>query len=231
MRIIGIIGGISWLSSIEYYRIINEKINQRLSGVNAGKIILYSVNFGEIKRLTFADDWKGMASMLSDIARRLQDAGAECILIGANTMHKIAPEVQAAVSIPVIHVAVETAKAVKAKKIKKVALLGTKYTMELDFYPSHFSVLGIETIIPGDEERQYLNAAIYEEMGKGLFLPATKERVLSMIGQLASKGAEGVIFGCTELPLLIEQKECALPIFNTTLIHAEAAVDFALSQA
>ncbi|HEY4150877.1 MAG TPA: amino acid racemase [Chitinophagaceae bacterium] len=228
MRIIGIIGGISWLSSIEYYRIINEKINQRLGGVNAGKIILYSVNFEEIKRLTFADDWKGMAALLSDIARRLQDAGADCILIGANTMHKIAGEVQAAVSIPVIHVAVETAKAVNAKKIKKVALLGTKYTMELDFYPSHFSALGIGTIIPGDEERQYLNAAIYEEMGKGLFLPATKERVLSMIGQLALKGAEAVIFGCTELPLLIEQKACALPIFNTTLIHAEAAVDFAL---
>ena len=228
MRTIGIIGGISWLSSIDYYRLINEKINQRLGGVNAGKIILYSVNFEEIKTLTFAGDWKGMADMLGAIAARLQAAGADCILIGANTMHKIADEIQAAVTIPVIHVAVETAKAVQARKIKKVALLGTRYTMELEFYPSRFAALGIEVIIPPEEDRQYIHDAIYEEMGKGLFLPATKTRVLSVITQLALKGAEGVVFGCTELPLLIEQRNCVLPIFNTTLIHAEAAVDFAL---
>ena len=228
MRTIGIIGGISWLSSIDYYRFINEKINQRLGGVNAGRIILYSVNFEEIKTLTFADDWKGLAAMMGAIAGRLQAAGADCILIGANTMHKIADEVQAAVTIPVIHVAAETAKAVQAKKVTKVALLGTRYTMELDFYPSRFAALGIEVIIPAEEDRQYIHDAIYEEMGKGLFLPATKARVLSVITQLALSGAEGVVFGCTELPLLIEQRDCVLPVFNTTLIHAEAAVDFAL---
>ncbi len=228
MRTIGIIGGISWLSTIDYYRLINEKINQRLGGVNAGKIILYSVNFEEIKTLTFADDWKGLADMMGAIAARLQAAGAGCILIGANTMHRIADEIQAAVTIPVIHVATETARAVQAKKVKKVALLGTRYTMELDFYPSRFAALGIEVILPPEDDRQYIHDAIYEEMGKGLFLPATKARVLSAITQLALRGAEGVVFGCTELPLLVEQRDCVLPIFNTTLIHAEAAVDFAL---
>jgi len=228
MRTIGIIGGISWLSTVDYYRIINEKINQRLGGTNAAKLILYSVNYEEIKVLTFANDWPAMVKMLSDIAIKLEAAGADCLLLGANTMHKIAGEIQESISIPLIHIADETAKAVQAKKIKKVALLGTKYTMELDFYPSRFAAPGIELLIPGEEDRQYIHNAIYEEMGKGLFLAATRKRVLAMIDQLSLRGAEGVIFGCTELPLLVEQDDCALPIFNTTLIHAEAAVDFAL---
>ncbi|HSC36425.1 MAG TPA: aspartate/glutamate racemase family protein [Chitinophagaceae bacterium] len=228
MKTIGIIGGISWVSSVDYYRLINEMINHRLGGVNGGRIILYSVNYEDIKTLTFADDWNGMIAMLTGIARKLEGAGADCLLIGANTMHRIADPVQAAISIPLIHIAVETAKAVKEKNIKKVALLGTKFTMELDFFPSKLAAQGIETIIPGDEDRQFLHDAIYEEMGKGLFLPATKARILSMIEQLALQGAEGVIFGCTEIPLLIQDRECVLPVFNTTLIHAGAAVRFAL---
>jgi len=228
MKTIGIIGGISWVSSVDYYRLINEMINHRLGGVNGGRIILYSVNYEDIKTLTFADDWNGMITMLTGIARKLEAAGADCLLIGANTMHRIADPVQAAISIPLIHIAVETAKAVQEKHIKKVALLGTKFTMELDFFPSKLAAQGIETIIPGDEDRQFLHDAIYEEMGKGLFLPATKARILSMIEQLALQGAEGVIFGCTEIPLLIQDRECVLPVFNTTLIHAGAAVRFAL---
>jgi aspartate racemase len=228
MKTIGIIGGISWVSSGDYYRLINEMINHRLGGVNGGRIILYSVNYEDIKTLTFADDWNGMITMLTGIARKLEAAGADCLLIGANTMHRIADPVQASVSIPLIHIAVETAKAVKEEQIKKVALLGTKFTMELDFFPSKLAAHGIETIIPGDEDRQFLHDAIYEEMGKGLFLPATKARILSMIEQLALRGAEGVIFGCTEIPMLISDRECVLPVFNTTLIHAGAAVRFAL---
>jgi aspartate racemase len=228
MKTIGIIGGISWVSSVDYYRLINEMINHRLGGVNGGRIILYSVNYEDIKTLTFAGDWNAMITMLTDIARKLEAAGADCLIIGANTMHRIADQVQASISIPLIHIAVETAKAVKEKNIKKVALLGTKFTMELDFFPSKLTAHGIETIIPGDEDRQFLHDAIYEEMGKGLFLPATKARILSMIEQLALQGAEGVIFGCTEIPLLIQDRECVLPVFNTTLIHAGAAVRFAL---
>ena len=231
MQTIGIIGGISWVSTIDYYRYINERINRRLGDMNAGRIILYSVNYEDIKTLTFAGNWKGIADMISDVARKLEAAGAHCILIGANTMHKIAGEVQAAVSIPVIHIAVETAKAIRGQQIKKVGLLGTKYTMEQDFFPSRLAALGIETIIPGDDDRQYIHDAIYEEMGKGLFLPATKERVLSVIKALALKGAEGVVFGCTEIPLLIQPEESPLPVFNTTQIHAEAAVQFALGAA
>lgn len=231
MKTIGIIGGISWVSSADYYRLINEMINERLGGVNAGRIILYSVNYEDIKTLTFAGDWDGIAAMISDVARRLEAAGADCILLGANTMHKIAGEVQASVSIPLIHIAVETAVAIRRRSLNKVALLGTRYTMEQDFFPSKLSARGIETIIPGDEDRQYIHDAIYGEMGRGLFLPATKARMLSVIQQLAAEGAEGVIFGCTEIPLLIQPEESPLPVFNTTLIHATAAVQFALAPA
>lgn len=231
MKTIGLIGGISWVSTVDYYRLINEMVNQRLGDVNAAKIIVYSVNYGDIKTMTFADDWKGIAAMICDVARRLEGAGADCLLIGANTMHKIAGEVQASVGIPVIHIAVETANAIRAKGLKKVALLGTRYTMEQDFFPSKLSALGIETMIPEDADRQFIHDAIYAEMGKGLFLPATKQRMLSVIAQLQSAGAEGVIFGCTEIPLLIQPSESALPVFNTTLIHATAAVQFALAPA
>jgi len=229
MKTIGIIGGISWVSSVDYYRFINEMINQRLGDVNAGRIILYSVNYGDIKTLTFAGDWKGIAAMICDAAQKLETAGADCILIGANTMHKIAGEVQASVNIPVIHIAVETAAAIRAQALKKVGLLGTKYTMEQDFFPSKLSAQNIETIIPGDDDRQFIHDAIYEEMGKGLFLPATKQRFINIIEQLALQGAEGVVFGCTEIPLLIQPEESPLPVFNTTLIHATAAVQFALA--
>jgi len=229
MRTIGIIGGFSWVSSADYYRLINEMINQRLGGVNAGRIILYSLNYEDIKTLTFAGDWDSIAAMICDAARKLGAAGADCILIGANTMHKIAGEVQASVTIPVIHIAVETAMAIRRQGLTKCALLGTKYTMEQDFFPSRLSALGIETMIPDHEDRQYIHDAIYEEMGKGLFLPATKARMLSIIEKLAAQGAEGVIFGCTEIPLLIQPEESVLPVFNTTLIHATAAVQFALA--
>lgn len=229
MKLIGIIGGISWISSADYYRLINEMVNQRLGGTNSARIILYSVNYETIKTLTFAGNWQAIAWEMRSIARHLELAGADCILIGANTMHKIAPEIQDAITIPVIHIAEETAKAIVRKNVKKVALLGTRYTMELDFFPDKLAAHGIETIIPDDEDRQYIHDAIYEEMGKGLFLPATKDRFLSIITQLGLKGAEGVIFGCTEIPLLIQPHECVLPSFNTTLIHAEAAVQFALA--
>jgi aspartate racemase len=230
MKTIGIIGGISWLSSIDYYRIINEQINQRLGGVEAGRIILYSVNFGEVKTLTLQDDWDALARMVSDAARKLQNAGADCLLIGANTMHKIAGEVQKAISVPLIHIAQVTAAAVQSAGIKKVALLGTKYTMEFDFYPEKLREYGIDTIIPESDDREYVNASIYNELGKGIFTDAMREQYKKIIGRLADKGAEGVILGCTEIPMLIKQADSPIPVFDTTWLHATAAVNFALGE-
>jgi aspartate racemase len=229
MKTIGIIGGLTWLSTAEYYRVLNEMVNARLGGVASAKIVLHSVNFEEIKTLTFADDWEGISRLICDLARKLEAAGADCILIGANTMHRIADQVQAAVNIPVIHIAAATGRAIQEKKLKKVALLGTRYTMELGFYQRVLEQDGITTIIPGEEDRQYIHDAIYNEMGKNLFLPATRERFLAIISQLAAAGAEGVILGCTEIPLLIKQNDCSLPVFDTTQIHAAAALAFALS--
>lgn len=230
MKTIGIIGGISWLSSIDYYRIINEQINQRLGGVEAGRIILYSVNFGEVKTLTLQDDWDALARMVSDAARKLQNAGADCLLIGANTMHKIAGEVQKAISVPLIHIAQVTAAAVQSAGIKKVALLGTRYTMEFDFYPEKLREYGIDTIIPESDDREYVNASIYNELGKGIFTDAMREQYKKIIGRLADKGAEGVILGCTEIPMLIKQADSPIPVFDTTWLHATAAVNFALGE-
>lgn len=229
MKTIGLIGGLSWLSTIDYYRLLNEMVNERLGGIEAGKIIIYSVNFGEIKTLTEADRWDEIEKMMRFAAGKLEDAGAECLLIGANTMHRIADGIQAAVTIPVVHVAEETAKEVKKKGLTKVALLGTKYTMQLDFYKEKLAAQGISTIIPGEESIAFINHTIYNEMGKGLFLPETKARFLSIIDSLSKEGAQGIILGCTEIPILIRQEDCHVPLFDTTRIHSAAAVNFALS--
>ncbi|MFT3933495.1 MAG: aspartate/glutamate racemase family protein [Chitinophagaceae bacterium] len=230
MKTIGLIGGISWPSSAEYYKLINEMVNQRLGGVNAAKVILYSVNYEEIKTLTFADNWAAIANMISSIAKKLEHCGADCLLLCANTMHKIAPEVQQSISIPLIHIATATGKSIQQAGLKKVALLGTKYTMELGFYQQQLVQFNISTILPDEADRQFVHDAIYNEMGKNIFLPATKERMLHIINKLQQQGAEGVILGCTEIPLLIQQADCSIPVFDTALIHATTAVDFALAQ-
>ncbi len=228
MKTIGLVGGISWLSTLDYYRLLNEMINKKLGGAEAGKIIIYSVNFGEIKMLTEEGSWDKIAEIICNAAKKLESAGAGCILIGANTMHKIAGEVQEVVSVPIIHVAEEVAKEINKKKLTTVALLGTKYTMQMDFYKHKLSNQGIVTIIPNQEEIEFINTAIYNEMGKGIFLPETKEKTLAIINRLTGQGAQGIILGCTELPILIKQEDCAVPVFDTTLIHASAAVEFAL---
>lgn len=229
MKTIGLIGGLTWLSTLDYYRLLNEMVNQRLGGVEAGQIIVYSVNFGEIKVLTEAGQWDEIARRISGVAKKLEQAGADCILIGANTMHKIADEVQAAVTIPVIHIAEEVANSIKEKRLSRVALLGTKYTMLLDFYKNKLAAKGISTIIPNEAEIEVINTAIYSEMGKGIFTSATKAKFLEIIQRLISEGAEGIILGCTEIPILIKQEDCTVPVFDTTRIHSQAAVRFALS--
>lgn len=229
MKTIGLIGGITWLSSLDYYRVLNEKINQRLGGVGAGKIILFSVNFAEIKLLTEQGRWDEMARLMTDAAKKLEQAGADCILIGANTMHKIADEIQTGISIPLIHIAEVTAKQIKKQGLQTVALLGTKYTMQLDFYKNKLAAQGITTVIPDEDEMEMMNTAIYNEMGKGVFLPATKQKFLIIINKLIDRGAEGIILGCTEIPILIKPEDCSVPVFDTTQIHANAAVEFALA--
>ncbi len=229
MKTIGLVGGLTWLSTLDYYRLLNEMVNQQLGGVEAGQIIIYSVNFGEIKVLTEAGQWDEIARLISGVAKKLEQAGADCVLIGANTMHKIADTIQSAVTIPVIHIAEEVALSIKEKGLSRVALLGTRYTMQLDFYKDKLAAKGISTIIPNEAEIETINTAIYTEMGKGVFTPATKTKFLGIIRRLIDEGAEGIILGCTEIPILIKQEDCAVPVFDTTRIHSQAAVRFALS--
>jgi len=231
MKTIGIVGGITWLSTIDYYRLINQSINEVFGGVTSAKIIIWSAEFGEIKRLTVEDNWDGLAAIISGAAQKLEQAGADCILIGANTMHKIADTVQAAIDIPLMHIAEVTADAVAEKQLKKVALLGTKYTMLLDFYKEKLADKGIETIIPDNAaDIEFINDAIYEEMGKGLFLPETKAGFIRIINALVAQGAEGIVLGCTEIPILIKQEDSPVPVFDTTAIHVKAAVEFAVGK-
>ncbi len=229
MKKIGLIGGLTWVSTIEYYRLLNQLVNEKLGGSEAAEVIIYSVNFGEIKKFTEANDWENISKIICAAAKELEKAGADCVLLGANTMHKIAPEVQAAVSIPLIHIADVTATAIRNKGLSKIALLGTKYTMQLDFYKNALAKKGVETLIPGEEDIQFINTSIYTELGKNIFLPETKKRFLQIIDTLSKQGAEGVILGCTEIPLLLNQSDTSLTVFDTTMIHATAAVEFSLA--
>ncbi|MEP6845139.1 MAG: aspartate/glutamate racemase family protein [Panacibacter sp.] len=228
MKTIGLIGGLTWLSTLDYYRLLNQMVNDKKGGVASAKIFMYSVEFSEIKMLTENGNWDGIADIICDAAKKIEQAGADCLLIGANTMHKIADAVQSSVNIPLIHIAEETAKTVAKQQIKKVALLGTKYTMQMDFYKNKLSERGIETIIPGDADIAYINDAIYNEMGKGIFLPERKEVFIRIINELIKEGAAGVVLGCTEIPILIKQQDVSVSVFDTTQLHAAAAVEFAL---
>ena len=228
MKTIGLLGGLTWLSTLDYYRIINEEVQRIKGGDEAARMVLYSVNFAEIKKLTQEGNWEEIARILSEAARNIEVAGADCLLIGANTMHLVAERVHAAVNIPLIHIADATAQAISQKKITRIGLLGTKYTMQFSFYPDKLSNYGIETIVPGKEVAEWINTTIYEELGKGKFLPGTRKKYIEIINQLKQEGAEGVILGCTEIPLLIKQQDTVLPVFDTTRIHALAAVAFAL---
>ena len=230
MKTIGLIGGLTWVSSMDYYRLINEMVNEKLGGASSAKIIMYSVNFAEIKPLTEANEWVKIERILSDIAKKLEHAGADCILMGANTAHKIADGVQQAIDIPLIHIAEETAKKIRSKNLNKVALLGTKYTMQFDFFKTKLAAYNIETIIPNEEDVEYINTAIFSQMHKGLFPPEMKEHFMAIIFDLIQQGAKGIILGCTEIPILIKQSDCAVPVFDTTEIHARAAVEFALAE-
>ncbi len=226
MKTIGIIGGLTWHSTLDYYSLLNQLTNKKLGGNHAAKIFLYSVDFAEIEVLTKKQDWDAIAVIICKAAKTIETAGADCLLIGANTMHNIADQVQASINIPLIHIADAVADAIRAKGLKKVALLGTKYTMQLDFYKHRLATAGIQVIIPGDADIEKINDAIYNEFGKGIFLPERKIQFLQIIEDLRLQGAEGVILGCTEIPILVKQADCSIPVFDTAFIHAEAAVNF-----
>jgi len=227
MKTIGLIGGLTWYSTLDYYRLLNELVNKRLGGAHAAKLILISVDFAEIKELTENRDWDGIAVIICKAAREIETAGADCIMIGANTMHHIAGKVQESVSIPLIHIADAVAEAIKTKSLKRVALLGTKYTMQLDFYKNKLARQGIAVMIPDESDIEFINDSIYKEFSKGVFLPERKLQYLRIIDTLVKQGAEGIILGCTEIPILIKQKDCSVPVFDTAFIHSDAAVKFA----
>ena len=229
MKTIGLVGGLTWHSSVDYYRYINQLVNQRLGGDEAAKMILYSVNYGRIKELTQAGDWDGIADIIIAAARQSVSAGADCILLGANTMHHIADRVEKAISVPLIHVADATAAAIREQHIDTVALLGTRYTMQMDFYRDRLKGHGIKALIPDADGVDFINQSIYGELAKGIFRDETRAAYLRIIGELMEQGATGAILGCTEIPLLIRQEEAPVPVFDTTFLHAKAAVDFAFS--
>lgn len=228
MKMIGLIGGLTWHSSVDYYRYFNQLVNERLGGDEAARVLLNSVNYGEIKKLTQAGDWDSIARIISAAARQCEQAGASCILLGANTMHHIAERVQQSVSIPLIHIADATARAIRAQGLDTVLLLGTKYTMLFDFYRDKLTAHGIRTLVPDAAGVEMVNNSIYEELGKGIILPETRQRYIALIREQMEAGAQGVILGCTEIPLLIKPADSPVPVFDTTYLHAKAAVDFAL---
>jgi len=228
MKTIGLVGGTTWYSTLDYYRYFNEMINETLGGDEAAKVIINSVNYGEIKKLTHLNDWKSISKIMCNAAKKAEEGGADCILLGANTMHNVAGDVEKVLKVPFIHIAHETAKEINKQGIDTIALLGTKYTMELDFFKDILTSYGIKTILPDEAGIEIINVAIYEELAKGIVLDNTKKSFMEIIDRLAGQGADGVIMGCTEIPLLIKSPDCPLPLFDTTKIHARAAVNFAL---
>ena len=221
MKTIGIIGGMSWESTVTYYQVINETIREELGGLHSADILLYSIDFAPLAEMQERDDWDGAAQLMVEAARRLEAGGADFLLIGANTMHKAAPQVEKAVKIPLLHIAEATAAELKKDQVQRVGLLGTRYTLLQDFYTGKLKEEGLEVILPAEVEE--VNRIIYEELCVGVLKETSKEKLLQYCTELKEKGAEAVILGCTELGLLLKQGDSELPFYDTTLIHARQA--------
>ncbi|HWD88576.1 MAG TPA: aspartate/glutamate racemase family protein [Mucilaginibacter sp.] len=228
MKILGLIGGISWVSTIDYYKLINQGINEKLAGLEFAECIIYSFNYGDIKRNNDSENWDSTLQMLTKAGLGMKAAGAEAIVLCANTMHLIADRLEQNVQLPVIHIATVTAEVIKKAGLSRVGLLGTKFTMERDFFREKLAEKGIEVLIPGGTERDHIHYTIFEELGRNVIKPETKRFYLDVIDELVARGAEGIILGCTEIPLLVSQNDTNVPLFDTTLIHSKAAVEFAL---
>ena len=223
MKTIGLIGGMSWESTVTYYQVINETIKKQLGGLHSAKCILYSVDFDEIEKYQVSREWDKSADVLSEAAQALERAGADYIVICTNTMHKVAPEIGRRIHIPILHIADMTAAELQKQGIKKVGLLGTKYTMRQDFYKNILIEQGIEVVIPNDADVDVVNQIIYDELCLGKISEQSKDIYLDIIMKLAQDGAQGIILGCTEIGLLVRQSDTDIPLFDTTLIHAEQA--------
>lgn len=228
MKMIGMIGGMSWESSAEYYRIINEMIKDQLGGLHSAKCLLYSVDFEEIERYQSTGEWGRAADVLGEAASSLEKAGADFIILCTNTMHKVIDLISEHISIPVLHIADAAAVHIRSKGIKSVGLLGTRYTMEQDFYKERLRMNGIEVVVPDGEEREKINTIIFNELCVGRIEGESREYMKDIIESLQTKGAKGIVLGCTEIGLLIKEKDCNVPVFDTALIHAEEAVKKAL---
>ncbi|MGB9906807.1 MAG: aspartate/glutamate racemase family protein [Candidatus Saccharicenans sp.] len=229
MKTIGLIGGMSWESSLEYYRIINEEVKKRLGGFHSAECLMYSVDFAPIEVLQHKGDWEELAWVLSQAAIRLEAGGADFLVLCTNTMHKVAPAIEGAVNIPLLHIADPTAEKIKARGFRKVGLLGTRFTMEEDFYRGRLEKKhGLEVMVPDEADRAMVNHVIYYELCDGRLQEESRKKFATVIEKLAAAGAQGVILGCTEIGLLVKERDSVLPLFDTTVIHAEAAVEFAL---
>lgn len=230
MKTIGLLGGMSWESTIPYYRLINEGIKARLGGLHSARLLLHSVDFHEIEACQAAGEWERAGDMLAQAALGLQQAGAEGIVLCTNTMHKVADAIEARCGVPFLHIADATGRAIEKKGMRNVALLGTRYTMEQEFYRGRLQQqFAIETLVPSADDRQRINQIIFDELCLGTFCEASRDYYLQVIEALAAQGAEGVIFGCTEIGLLVPVESSPLPVFDTAAIHAADAVEFMLS--
>jgi len=230
MKTIGLIGGMSWESTVTYYQNINETIHEQLGGLHSAKILLYSVDFHEVEALMSKNEWDKSAELLTAAAVNLEKAGADFILICTNTLHKVAPQVQAKLSVPLIHIAEATAEVLKENGISKAALLGTKHNMKQDFYKEKLTTAGIDVLVPDDNDVELLNRIIFDELCLGIVSDKSKKELLRIIAQMADSGAQGVILGCTEIGLIISQEDTPTPVFDTTVIHSRKAAMLALGK-
>jgi len=230
LKIIGLIGGMSWESTIPYYRQINESIKERLGGLHSAKVVLYSVDFHEVERLQHFGDWEAAGALLADAARALESAGADFLVLCTNTMHKVAPAIEAAVRIPLFHIADPTADAIKNAGLSIVGLLGTRFTMEQAFYKDRLNQRhGLQVLIPNQQDREIIHRVIYEELCLGKVIDESRTEYRRVMANLIGQGAEAIILGCTEISLLVDQRDSSVPLFDTTSIHARTAAEWALS--
>lgn len=229
MKTLGLIGGMSWESTVPYYRFINEAIKARLGGLHSARLVLYSVDFEEIARLQHAGDWDAAGQVLADAAQRLERAGAEALVICTNTMHKVAPAIEAKVRIPVLHVVDAVAAEIRAAGFHKVGLLGTRFTMEQPFYAQYLARHGLTTLVPEQADRDLVHRVVYEELCLGKIVDASRDEYRRIMATLAAQGAEAIILGCTEISMLVGPQDASVPLFDTTAIHARKAAEWAVA--
>jgi aspartate racemase len=230
MKTLGLIGGMSWESTVPYYRTVNERVRERLGGLHSAKLVLHSVDFAEIERMQAKGDWEAAGATLADAARGLRAAGADALVLCTNTMHKVAAQIESAVDIPLLHIADATAARIRAARLTRVALLGTRYTMEQAFYRERIEAAGIEVLVPDAARREIVHRVIYDELCMGRIVESSRDEYRGIVDALIEQGAQGVILGCTEIGLLLRAEDAAVPLFDTARIHAETAADWALAE-